>query len=124
MRVSTAPNLNKLSIQLLADAFAVEEASPRDGQVIAIYGRRETIDTIQAWLLSLKRDNFGTIFGKPFVVSPKVPESSIVLGCVEQGRGPYPEDFPAALNDALDSLTPSKQMKGRGPVWGTVLRLT
>jgi hypothetical protein len=112
------PNLNKLSIKLLGDSFTVA----RDGQVFAVYGELDTLDILRAFLVSLQRDHHGTLWGKPLVVSPKVPRSSIVLGCMASSRrGPLPEDFVDALADALRAHI--GEPRARRAVWGTMLRL-
>ena len=58
---------------------------------------------------------------RPFVVSPKVPVSSIILGCVEASHDVGPDDFMRAINLCLSPLPGGTWDTG---VWGTLLQLT
>ena len=113
-----APSLNKLSIELLADAFTREEV--QGGRVFAVFGCEKTLTTLRLFLKALKR-NDGTLFGMPLVCSEIVPASEIILGAVCGGRWPQAHDFTTALESGLaleersDGVIPT--------VWGRRLRL-
>jgi hypothetical protein len=116
------PNLNKLSIEMLADAFTVEESPPRSGKVFAIYGQKTTLNMLSDFLKAVRpEDPREQLWSRPFVVSAKVPASAIVLGCVEASHDVGPEDFVLALNRGLEPAACGSWDAG---VWGTLLRLT
>lgn len=110
--------LNKLSLELLASAFAVEEVH---GTVFAVFAHSDTIKTIQGFMSVIKEGPSPTLFGATYVAVPSVDKGSIVLGISRDGRGPAPtiEDFPKALQNRMapDNYRPD------GDVWSRLLSL-
>lgn len=96
--------LNLLSMKLLSDAFAREETL--GGQVFAVYGQKETLDTLRAFLKALRKDETGSLFGKPLIMTAKAAPGSLVLGCTDTYRDVKPDDFVAAKNTILEGDEP------------------
>lgn len=111
--------LNKLSIEYLAEAFTQEEA--KGAWVFAVFGRQEVIKTLQWFMKGMSRSQDGaTCFGATYIVSDRVPEGYVVLGArVDQFT--HMKDFEVALATGLSERP--KFLPGERAVWGQLLSL-
>jgi hypothetical protein len=122
--------LNKLSIEYLANAFSWVEC--HEAYVFAIFGREEVISTVDKFLAAVRvREHKRECFGAPMVVDDRVREDAIVLGA-RRGSARTP-DFDAAMGNALRHLDqfikPSEELKYvpdeiPEEVWGRLLLLS
>lgn len=87
--------LNKLSIELLANAFTEQEK--KVGHVFVLLGLQETVVRIREFwrvMVSAHPDGLAlTIWGRPLLVSNDVPVGQLVLGVHEGGRSTMLLDF-------------------------------
>lgn len=112
--------MSRLSLTLLTEAFAHEEAI--GGKVFAVFGLRETLEALRGFMNVLdKRDHSGVLWGATYVESLQIPRDSIVLGMRPFSRFTQVDDYRNAIEFWLH--TPYPEDVSETPLWGRLVRL-
>jgi hypothetical protein len=123
------PQLNKLSIELLVNAFTAAEGNFYGYFVFAVLGRIQTLKPLSRFIRAMRLPNsgFGSLWGCPLIQEPSIQESSIILAC-GQRKLPGLSDFSHALTQVLEysSDLPVVNFGEEAPpeVLGLLVRLT